>query len=159
MAEVIWKWVEGYEDLYEVSSTGELKSYRKKAPYIMKKPIMTSGYYYITVSVEKRRKNLSVHREVAKAFIPNPEGKREVNHIDGNKLNNHVSNLEWNTPKENIQHAKKAGVKFGKRKWSAEQVDAVRYMYGSGRSMVEISEDLGIPEGTIWHMTKGKTWK
>ena len=69
-----------------------------------------SGYLMCNIYVGTKWKLISVHRLVANAFIPNPENKSEVNHIDGNKLNNMVSNLEWVTHDENIQHANRTGL-------------------------------------------------
>ncbi|UEL49860.1 HNH endonuclease [Terrisporobacter hibernicus] len=69
-----------------------------------------NGYICVRISKDKKAKNQFVHRLVAEAFIPNPQNKHQVNHIDGDKTNNNVSNLEWSTPEENIQHAYKNGL-------------------------------------------------
>ena len=70
--------------------------------------INNSGYHRVTAQYENGvRRDVLAHRLVAEAFIPNPKNKKEVNHIDGNKLNNNPSNLEWCTHKENMQHASK----------------------------------------------------
>lgn len=74
------------------------------------------GYMRVMVNPTKKRTWFGVHRIVAQAFIPNPEGKPQVNHKDGNKSNNHVSNLEWSTAKENINHAWDMGLCEGVRK-------------------------------------------
>lgn len=75
------------------------------------KPIKDcDGYLRVRIHTSFKNRYLSVHRLVAKAFIPNPENKPQVNHKDGNKLNNDVSNLEWVTPKENINHAWRMGL-------------------------------------------------
>lgn len=68
------------------------------------------GYYLVTLVHERIRKNKHIHRLLATHFIPNPENKAHVNHKDGNKQNNALSNLEWNTPKENAQHAVRIGL-------------------------------------------------
>ena len=69
-----------------------------------------TGYKIVSLTVNKKRKNQYVHRLVATAFIENTKGKKEVNHIDGNKSNNNVSNLEWVTSKENKKHARENGL-------------------------------------------------
>ena len=65
-----------------------------------------NGYVYIFLMKDNKSKNFRLHRLVAEAFIPNPENKLQVNHKDGNKLNNNVNNLEWCTHRQNINHAK-----------------------------------------------------
>ena len=75
------------------------------------KPIhMSIGYSYVALCNDGRQHRTGIHRLVAQEFIPNPNGKPMVNHIDGDKANNHVDNLEWCTPSENMQHAYRTGL-------------------------------------------------
>lgn len=90
-----------YEGLYEISDDGKVWSCISHK-YL--KPKLNKGYEQVNLYKEKVCKSFSVHRLVALAFIPNPENKREINHIDENKLNNSVENLEWVTSKENANH-------------------------------------------------------
>lgn len=119
--EEIWKDIQGYEGLYQISNLGNVKSlhYGAKANHpnwksqterIIKQRIATSGYCRVELYKPQSRKCFYVHRLVALTFIPNPENKSEVNHIDGNKLNNCVENLEWNTKSENISHSFASGL-------------------------------------------------
>lgn len=103
-----WKNIDGYDGLYEVSNTGHLRNSRGR---VLTAHAQNSGYMQITLypKVGPRTKYL-MHRLVATTFIPNPDGKPQVNHIDGNKQNNHVSNLEWSTVSENILHARATGL-------------------------------------------------
>lgn len=94
-----WKDLKGYEGLYKVSSLGRVYSvYKKdyKQPYLDK-----DGYLMIGLSKEGKHKNLRLHRIIAETFIPNPQQLPCVNHIDENKLNNNIKNLEWCTPAYN----------------------------------------------------------
>jgi len=101
----VWKQIEGYDN-YEVSSLGQVRN--TNTGRILKKA-NHGGYYSVGLSKIKT-KTISVHILVAKAFIPNPENKQQVNHKDKNSLNNSLSNLEWSTSKENNIH-RSAGVK------------------------------------------------
>lgn len=120
MEQVIWKDVVGYEDYYQVSSTGEVRSKDRRVPtrnpekFAIRKgrvlSQMTSGNGYKKLSLTRSaldKKQPHVHRLVAEAFILNPEDKPMVNHIDGDKTNNKVSNLEWVDAFENMQHYEK----------------------------------------------------
>lgn len=98
---------------YIVYEDGTVYSVRRKKYLI---PTIDKGGYLRVCLVDKSqriKKTIQVHRLVAKAFIPNLENKQQVNHIDGNKLNNSVDNLEWNIAKENVQHAYRTGLKHG----------------------------------------------
>lgn len=115
----IWKPVDNYEGLLMVSSFGRIKSISRKVlnsgtynGFYIKKDIILkqriSKHGYCTISF--RRKSFLVHRLVAKAFILNPENKPQVNHIDGDKLNNNLNNLEWCSRLENMRHAFNLGL-------------------------------------------------
>lgn len=113
----IWKDIKGYEELYQVSNMGRIKSLKRKAKnkngYRITnekiiKPVLTSTCKYYTVGLckNKKRKILLVHRLVAQAFIPNPNNYKEVNHKDENKQNNNVNNLEWCNHQYNMHYGK-----------------------------------------------------
>lgn len=111
----VWKDIKGYEGSYQVSSLGNVRSLdriivsssgsRYGIVGVDMKPYNNKYLFIILSTPELGRKSHSIHRLVASAFIDNPEKKRTVNHKDGNKLNNCVDNLEWNTHGENHKHA------------------------------------------------------
>jgi hypothetical protein len=102
----IWKPIKDYEEHYEVSNTGKVRSYYYgNKPKLIKPYITNKGYFRVGLRKNKIRKGYSIHRLVAETFLIKIDGKEHLNHIDGNKLNNHVSNLEWCTNSENIKHA------------------------------------------------------
>ena len=102
------KSIEGLPGIF-VSDEGfiisELRDHR-----VLKSMTDSKGYERVRLTVDRKKYSLKVHREVAKAFIPNPENKPQVNHIDGNKSNNAASNLEWVTNAENAHHAMENGL-------------------------------------------------
>lgn len=119
---VLWKPIDGYEGLYEVSNKGNIRSMERmvvdkngstkpvhakmltwhKSKQTLRHPV---AHYHVELWKDGKRKAVRVHRLVAQAFIPNPDGKPQVNHIDGNPGNNAVANLEWATNSENMRHA------------------------------------------------------
>src|SRR5690349_9031584 len=109
MTEEIWKDIPGYEDLYQVSNIGRVKSFKRGKEAVRVLSLKKSGYLYVCLC-NSINKHLRVNRLVALAFIPNPENKSDVNHKNGIKSDNRVENLEWNTPSENRQHAYRAGL-------------------------------------------------
>lgn len=101
-----WRDVPGWEGLYQVSDSGRIRRITENYP-----TLMDNGYMYASFYDKPRKQQKSVHRIVAEAFIPNPEGKTQVNHINGIKTDNRVENLEWVTAKENNGHALDNGLK------------------------------------------------
>ena len=121
-----WKEIKGYEGKYIISNYGEIislprtKQNNSKKQYVEPKEIRKivnnrNGYVYVYLCNDGKDINMRVHRLVAEAFIPNPNNLPQVNHKDGNKINNRVDNLEWCTASENIRHAYKNGLRNKKK--------------------------------------------
>lgn len=100
--EEIWKPIADHPR-YEVSNFGKIRNIEKGVVYVGKPN--AKGYLQVCISEDGKRKILFPHREVAKAFLPEAPGKPFVNHIDGDRGNSHIDNLEWCTPQENVWHA------------------------------------------------------
>lgn len=101
-----WKEIRDYEGLYEINSNGKIRSVPRNGTKggILKYCVNKDGYYTVSLCKNKKRKTYSVHRLVALHFLPNNDDTMQVNHINENKLDNRVCNLEWVTTKENINH-------------------------------------------------------
>lgn len=110
----IWKDIKDYEGLYQVSNTGKVKSLQRHKKNHTKIQIVEEkikntrkdrqGYLLLDLYKDNKQKTIRVHRVVAETFIPNPENKETVNHMDGDKRNNEVKNLEWSSFKEQNIH-------------------------------------------------------
>src|SRR5699024_1760168 len=118
----VWEPIKGYEESYLVSNLGRVKSKPRTGTRggILKE--LYSSWQYNRVNLYKNggMNSFTIHRLVAQAFLPNPENKPQVNHKDGNKLNNALSNLEWVTQSENQLHAYKTRLQKVKRKKANE---------------------------------------
>lgn len=168
-----WKDIKEYEGLYQVSSLGNIKSIDRsveRSTSVMKlksKPISqyigNRGYPMVSLCKNGESKRYLVHRIVAIAFIPNPLNKAYVNHIDGNKQNSNLENLEWSTPTENSIHAHENGlanVGRGERHQSAKlTVDKVKYIRGSSKTVRELSLMFNVSKQAIRDVKMKRSWK
>ena len=100
--------IDGFEGVYEISNFGRVKSHKGKTKFLQGS--INKGYRIVHLMKDHKRYSVMVHRLVAEYFLPKINGKNEINHIDGNKLNCCVENLEWCTHLENVQHAFKTGL-------------------------------------------------
>src|SRR5699024_1112448 len=175
----IWKPVSGYEGVYEVSNLGRVKSLsRHKAcghkgskPQITEECLLSIredryGYKRVKLSKNKKSHLKYLHRILAKEIIPNPEGKPQINHKDGDKGNNSLENLEWTTQKENVIHAfatglikPRTGEKNSLSKLKEFQVKEIRKLYKQGATQKELSKVYKVSIATISGIVNFKTWK
>lgn len=151
--EEIWKDIRGYEGLYQVSNLGRIKSLNynnTKQEKILKGSQDKSGYRLAGLCKDGKVSAKRIHRLVAEAFIPKLENKTEVNHIDGNKKNNCINNLEWCDRKENMKHAAKnglSGFKNGKDNINAKEIlqyDLKENFIKMWHCIADIEKELGI---------------
>ena len=144
----IWKDISGYDGDYQVSNMGRVKSLRFGKERLLK-PGSSNGYFHVVLFKNKKQKNIKVHRLVAQAFIKNPQGKRTINHINGIKTDNRLSNLEWATQSENLKHAFANGLSCNKgengpNKLTKEQVLEIRRLCAQGMEYKSIISKLGL---------------
>ena len=161
----IWKYISGYGEDYQVSNLGRVRSLKRKNIKIMNIKINRHGYCTVYLTKNGILKTLTVHRLVAKAFIPNINNKPQVNHIDGNKANNRVENLEWCTNSENQIHAYKNGLnihsgKSGRLKKKVCQIDLkTGKIINIFNSIAEARRSLGVSKDNISQVCNGKRHK
>jgi hypothetical protein len=148
---------------YEVSTLGEVRNVKTRKT--LKVYSNSLGYLQIELWYKDKRKKYYLHRLVSLAFIPNHENKSDVNHRDGCKLHNEVTNLEWTTRKENIHHAVKAGLKKGligsnniKVVLSEEQVKEIKTLHRNGYKQNQLAEMFSVCKQTISKIVNGKSW-
>ncbi len=159
-----YKQINGYEDLYEISSEGEVISLRFNKRKTMKVGIMSSGYKMVNLKKDKKQRSWSIHRLLALHFIPNPNNYPQVNHKDGNKLNNSLENLEWCTRNENVQHMYDTGLKTYKPlhylgKFGASHNRSKQVKCSNGKvygSMSEAARELSIDTSSVSWAVKHK---
>ena len=147
----IWKPVDGYEGRYEISNFGRVASLhfaRGSRRRVLRQSVNTWGYSQVTLSKDKRKKNVVVHRLVAQAFIDNPNDLPQINHIDEDKSNNRADNLEWCDSMYNVNYGKRTekASNSNKRAVIATLPDGVEEFYESVQSA---SNAVGVSRSTL----------
>lgn len=178
MENEIWKDIPGYEGLYLISNFGNAKRIErlqftsKRKPRVIEEGFLKpcfgrAGYLRISLSSERGRVKMYLHRAVGLAFISNPLSKKEINHKDGIKTNNNVSNLEWCSHRENVIHAIKTGLKIYKSPTN-EQLKKISGLNNHQTKMVmctitgelmsglEASKRSGVPRSTLYGWLNGE---
>ncbi len=161
-----WKPIKGYEDRYAISNLGRIKVLKPRYRDKVILRTFSDGFGYLHCDLSNPRKTVKVHRLVAEAFIPNPDNKPTVNHIDGDKTNNRVDNLEWNTVHENNLHANMmglaGGVRHNKSKFTKEQVIFIRNVYKPYDKFLgakPLSKVFEVNEVTIKKIASNRTYR
>lgn len=167
----IWKTIKGLED-YKVSNLGnviglEIKtnfgcSYKTYPKRVIKPWLDKKGYYYIDISNKGKKVRFLLHRLVALHFIENTENKPQINHKDGNKSNNAVSNLEWCTAKENLKHARDTGLNniSGVNNYQTNlKKEDIYFIRNSKLKQKELAKIFNVEQTTISAIKTFKTFK
>lgn len=162
---MVKKAIKGYEGLYSVDSKGNVyslvtnQSRRKR----ILKPCYKNGYLAINLYKDKRCKHFYIHRLVAESFLENENGYKEVNHIDCDKTNNSIENLEWCDRKRNLKHSYENGLKrqgelHGMSKLKNNEVEEIRRQFGI-KTQKELAIEFNISQSTISAIKTGRLWK
>lgn len=160
MRKEIWKFILGYEGIYQVSNYGRVRSVANE--FSRKEKILSlqkneKGYLCVCLKKLGIGKRFKVHRLVAEAFIPNPENKPEVNHIGKkpNKQDNRVWKIEWSTKEENNKHAIESGLYHTTAKITSSQ--ALEIFLAKGKAK-EICLNYGVTVNVIYSIKRGDSW-
>lgn len=171
----IWKEIEGYNGFYSVSNYGRVKSNGGNCGSCIRKEKILSqsktrdGYMKVRLMHKNKDKTMRVHRLVANAFIENPYNKETVNHIDGNKENNNVNNLEWSNRSEQLIHAYKNKLKESQKgctnknsKLTEYQIKEIRNTYirnSKEFGTVALSKKYGVTDRVIGLIVRNLSYK
>lgn len=117
-----------------------------------------AGYLAVTSKEQGVKRTLYLHRLVAEAFLGKPADANEVNHLDGDKTNNHVQNLEWTTHSQNLQHAAKCGL-HGSTVLTPADVRAARQLLAEGKSLAAVAAEFCVTSSAINHLKQGRSWQ
>lgn len=174
----VWLSVQGYEGCYLVSNKGQIYSeartefvkskrtgghLRYRNSGLLTPRLSNTGYLQIGLFLDGICKRQSVHRIVAKAFVPNPLGLLEVNHKDGNRLNNCADNLEWVSRKGNALHStqilcKNRGVENTNSKLTEQDVHSIVTLLDAGYTQIEIAKNFNVTNSAIYRIQHGFNW-
>jgi len=148
-----------FDGQYVVADNGKIFSNKRKIKKELIGKVTKYGYRMIVFTINKKKVYVNAHRIVAKSFIPNPLNKPEVNHIDGDKLNNSVINLEWVTASENQKHAQLNGL-CKSNKININIANEIRTLYNTGKYTTRVLASMfGLGKTQIGYIIKNKRWK
>lgn len=167
----IWKEIKGFEDLYEVSSLGEVRSKTRDRvvnsvrgtflrPLVGRtlKPFFREKHYAtVNLSNGKMKNPKMIHRLVAEAFLEQDPQRTNVNHINGNKHDNRVENLQWCTTKENLHHSREILKNKGKV-FNYEQIVTIIKLYSMGAKIKDLASLSNVSRQAIGQAVNGKRW-
>jgi len=162
----MWKLIPGYEGRYRINEEGHVDSCFFGTWRRRRTSITPTGYHNIALCLRAERREYRLARLVAELFIPNLEDKPEVNHIDGDKDNNHADNLEWMTHEENMAHAAanglipdRRGERNGRSALTAEQVKTMRRIYEEGgKTQTQVGKMFGASPYRAHRVLRYKQW-
>ena len=172
-----YKPIDGYNGKYIISTSGDIirlpyssnskyTQWRNNKMFHVKSRTDRNGYVTVRLNINGIEKFKQVHRLVAETFLPKIEGKDFVNHKDGCKQNNKVSNLEWCTKSENTQHAFATGLKkpacgekHGCAKLKEKDVEEIRVLLAAGNTGISIAKKYGISASAVSSIKRDKAWK
>jgi hypothetical protein len=167
----VWKPIEGFE--YEVSNHGRVRSlprmvnctfgHKMTAERILKPRNHNRGYSCVVLYRNNERRYALIHRLVLETFVGTDPAKPDVNHKDANRKNNHLSNLEWVTPKENTRHAMRLdrmgkGALNGSAKLNESDVLEIKRMAARGQAKASIARRFGVTPRNVRFILNGRTW-
>lgn len=157
----------GFEGFYKISKNGDVYSMERNGTVnsqrVLRPTVGTNGYLKVSLRCNGNRHTRNIHRLLAQTFIDNPKNLPCVNHIDGNKLNNSLSNLEWASYSRNIQHAYDTGLTKalrgeGRSMLKNEDVLNIVEMKSSGGTLRGIAKKFGISASSVSDIVLGRTW-
>ena len=155
--EEIWKPIINW-DTYEVSSLGAFRNRITKR--LLSLSLFKTGYVRVSLYNGQKSVSHSAHRLVGQAFLPNPENCPQVNHLDGNKQNNCVDNLRWESTSDNQKHSQEVLKNLnGRSKFrTQEERDSILNRYQAGESGAAIARSLGVSKSCISRLLRGETY-
>ena len=163
----VWKEIEGYEGISQISNFGRVKSFRYGEKMRVLK-VSNAGYYTVALWKKGKATHCRIHKLVAQNFLQNTDEKPQVNHKDGNKLNNHVDNLEWCTASENTYHALRTGLRTPRKGESVNFAKLNRFQVTRIKLLREIQPQItqeklgelfGVARTTVADILYHRTWK